>query len=691
MSRHLHVKFFYCFMKVLFSWLKEYLNISLSAAEVAEIFTLAGMEVDEVQQLQDDTLFDISLTPNLGHCLSIRGLARALGALIDQPLKQRTFSFEETGEPIEQQIKVSLIDKAAAQRYACRLILGVRVAPSPDWLQKRLTACGLRAINNVVDVGNLVMLEYGQPLHMFDYDQIADKHILITAHTKHSHLETLDGVNRAIPPDSLLITDAQKPLAFAGVMGGSSSAVTEKTANLLIESAYFTPQAIRKSSKSLNLKSDASHRFERGVDPSGVVEALDYAVYLLRQIAGGDIAKGCMDLQPHAFHRKKIACRIARVNALLGTALSLREASQLLSRLGMQIEERETELIVTVPTFRSDISIEEDLIEEIALLYGYNNIPKSRALHAGSNLIHTPLYLFTSKMRRRLVAEGLQEFLCCDLISPEQTDALFENGPGKETSISVLHAKSLEQSVLRTSLLPGLMQSVGSNISHYQNDIAAFELGRIYFKQGERLHEESALGIILTGKRAPYHWSLKPEEFDFFDLKGIIENVLASFNISFICKSSHLHHFHPQRQAYIVVDGSTVGALGEVHPSLAEKWGIGARCYFAECNLHELFLRSSEKKEVFDAPLYPGSERDWTLSLPEEVPVARVFELIHSVGSSLLQSVMLLDLYKSEQIGKDKKNVTFRFFYRDPERTLSFEAVEKEHAHMIQAVAERLK
>jgi phenylalanyl-tRNA synthetase beta chain len=685
MSRHPHVKFFYCFMKAPFSWLKEYLDIPLSAIEVAEVLNLAGMEVDEVQQLQDDAIFDISLTPNLGHALSIRGLARALGALINQPLKEIAFSFEERGEPIEQQIHVSLVDKAACGRYACRLFKGVRVGPSPEWLQKRLTACGLRSINNVVDVGNLVMLEHGQPLHMFDYDQIAEKRILITAHTEHSDLETLDGVKRAIPPDSLLIADPKKALAFAGVMGGSSSAVTEQTTNLLIESAYFTPQAIRKSSKHLNLKSDASHRFERGVDPNGVVSALDYAVYLLIQVAGGQSAKGCIDIQAHPFYPKKIACRIARVNSLLGTVLSLREASQMFSRLGMRVEERETELIVAVPTFRSDIAIEEDLIEEIALLYGYNNIPKSRALHAASTLIHTPAYLFGMKMRRRLIAEGLQEFLCCDLISPEQSDGM------SEVSINVLHAKSLEQSVLRTSLLPGLMQSIRYNRDHYQNDIAAFELGRIYFKQNDNFQEESAMGVILTGKRAPYHWALKPEEVDFFDLKGIIENVLTSFNIGFTCEPSHLPQFHPQRQAYIVVDGATVGALGEVHPSLAEKWGVEARCYFAECNLHELFLRACERKEVIDAPLYPGSERDATLCLPDALCVQRVFEVIDSVGSSLLQNVVLLDLYKSEQIGKDKKNVTFRFFYRDPERTLSFETVEKEHAHMIQAVAERLK
>lgn len=669
-------------MKVPFSWLKEYIDISSPVQEIGDVLTLAGIEVEGMDQVDGDVILDISLTPNLGHCLSIRGLARQLSALLDLPLKTPTFSFEEEADPIEQWVHVSLIDTAACQRYACRVITGVRVAPSPAWLQKRIEACGLRSINNIVDVGNLIMLAYGQPLHMFDYDTIAEKHILITSHTAYESLETLDSVKRAIPPDSVLIADPQKPLAFAGVMGGISSAVTEKTTTVLIESAYFTPQAIRKSSKHLNLKSDASYRFERGVDPNGTVEALTAATYYVQQVAGGAIAKGTSDTQVHAFHPKKIACRIARANALLGTHLSLREAADFLRRLGMDVEERQTELIAAVPPFRSDLSIEEDLIEEIALIYGYNNIPKSAASHPASNLVHTPLYVFQTKMRRRLIAEGLQEFLCCDLISPAQAD---------QACIDVLHAKSLAQSVLRTSLLAGLMQAVKYNIDHYQPDISAFELGRIYLKQEEHFLEQSACGILLTGKRAPYHWDPKPQPFDFYDLKGIVDNCFSAFDVSSSFEPSHLHHFHPGRQAYIVVDGANIGALGEVHPDVAQRLGVEERCYFAEWNLHELFLRLPQKKGVVDAPLYPGSQRDWTVTLPDDVSIARVLEAIHTVSSPLLHTVILLDLYKSEAIGKDNKNVTFRFFYRDPEGTLAFETVEEEHTHRIQAVVERLR
>ncbi len=669
-------------MKVPFSWLKEYIDISSSVQEIADVLTLAGIEVEGIEERGGEAILDIALTPNLGHCLSMRGLARQLSALLDIPLKQHAFSFEEEADPIAQWIHVSLIDTAACHRYACRVITGVRVGPSHAWLQKRMEACGLRSINNIVDVGNLVMLAYGQPLHMFDYDQIAEKHLLITSHTAHESLETLDGVTRAIPPDAVLIADPQKPLAFAGVMGGLSSAVTEKTTTVLIESAYFTPQTIRKSGKYLNLKSDASYRFERGVDPNGTVEALDSATYYVQQVAGGAIAKGCSDTQTHAFHPKKIACRIARANALLGTQLSLREAADFLRRLGMEVEERQTELIAAVPPFRSDLHSEEDLIEEIALIYGYNNIPKSAALHPASNLVHTPLYGFQTQMRRRLIAEGLQEFLCCDLISPAQAD---------QGGIEVLHAKSLEQSVLRTSLLAGLMQSVKYNIGHYQPDIAAFELGRIYLRQGEQFLEQSACGVLLTGKRGPYHWDPKPEPFDFYDLKGIVENCFSAFNVSSSFEPSHLPSFHPGRQAYIVVDGAHIGALGEIHPTVAQRLGVEERCYFAEWNLHELFLRLPQKKSIVDAPLYPGSQRDWTITLPDEVAIACVLEAIHTVSSPLLHTVILLDLYKSEAIGKDKKNVTLRFFYRDPERTLAFETVEKEHAHMVQAVVERLK
>ena len=678
-------------MKVPLSWLKEYLDFSLSAQKLAEVLTLSGVEVEGIESIGQESVLDISLTPNLGHCLSILGLARELSALLDTPLKKPTFSFTEEGQPIEKYVGVTIVDNKQCLRYACRLLTQVRVGPSPDWLKRRLELCGMRSINNVVDVSNLVLLEWGQPLHIFDYAKIADKRILIASQTPFATLETLDDVVRPIPPDALLICDAEKPLAFAGVMGGKHSAISEETQTILIESAYFTSRAIRRSSRSLGLRTDAAQRFERGIDPLGVVDALNYAVYHLQQVAGGVIAQGAIDQKVETFERRKIACRIARVNALLGTSLSLREVARWLTRLGMEVEERQTELIAHVPPYRSDLTIEEDLIEEVARLYGYNNIELRPPRMLASPLPHSPLYLFENEMRSRLVSQGLQEFLHCDLISPSQAKMLSENSLSEKASVTVLHAKSIEQSVLRTSLLASLLQAVKYNVDHYQSDIAGFEIGKIYFRQEEKWIEEPTLAIALSGKRTPYHWDPKPEEFDFFDLKGVVENVFEG-----LCREkldfevSHFHHFHPGCQAFIKIGETIIGAMGEVHPTHLETVDIPQRVYFAEWSVREVMRHLFKLQSVVDAPLYPGSERDWTVTLPDALSVQRVLEAIWSVKEPLLERVSLLDLYKSEQIGKDKKNVTLRFFYRSSERTVEFDAVEKAHAKRMQAVAQNL-
>lgn len=639
-----------------------------------------------------DVILEVSLTPNLGHCMSIYGLARELSAQLNIPLKKPEFHLSEEGESIEKMIKVHLIDKKHCLRYACRALSGIQVGPSPDWLKKKVEACGVRSINNVVDVGNLVMLELGQPLHMFDYNTIEGKDVIITAQTDYKELKTLDEVTRPIPPESLLICDTVKPLAFAGVMGGMSSSVTDKTTNVLIEAAYFTPQAIRKTARLIGLKSDSSQRFEKGIDPSAVLDGLNYAAYLLQKVAGGKVAKGFIDQKAHEFTEKKIALRIERANRLIGTLLSAGEIRGLLSRLGMKIlEENNHQLLVAVPTYRNDISIEVDLIEEVARIYGYNNIPKSIPVHISSPISHAPIYLLEKEARRRLISEGLQELLTCDLISPAQATMTLESAMNKDAIISVLHSHSIDQSVLRTTLLPGLLQVAKYNYDHGSFNLAGFEVGRIHFKEKDQYLEPTAVAIILSGKRAPYHWDPKPQDVDFFDLKGIVENFLAGFKIEGLeFEVSHLHTFHPGRQAKIKKGQSIIGVMGEVHPEQIAKIDIPQRVYFAEINLNELLPLIPKQWKVADLTQFPGSERDWTVTLNQDLPIETILGALRSVPSRLLEKVILLDLYKSEQIGKDKKNATFRFFYRDVEKTIAFETVEREHARITTAAAEKL-
>lgn len=646
-----------------------------------------------LETLYGDTVLEVSLTPNLGHCFSMLGIARELSALLNLPLQPLTTTVEEGLQPIDSLIKVSLLDKRQCTRFACRAITGITVAPSPEWLQKKLEACGIRSVNNVVDVGNLVMLETGQPLHLFDLDAIEGKHLIVTSQTHYPQMTTLDEQPRLIHPDELLVCDEKKPLSFAGVMGGLESAVTEKTKNVLIEAASFTPQAIRKSCKFLGLKTDSSQRFEKGTDPNGIPAALDRAVSLLKACAGGEIAQGIADQKIHAFEQKHIHCRIERVNHLLGTHLSLREVIQIFERLQCTlISETAHGITVAIPTYRHDLVKEIDLIEEVARIYGYQNIPKVQARYLSSTIPDAPIYLLEKNVRQRLKAEGLQELLTCDLISPAQAHMSLENSLSKEALIHVLQPSSIDQSVLRTTLLPGLLQVVKHNQDHFIDTLCGYEVGRIHIRERDHLKEFSCAGIVMSGRAAPYHFDPKPQEVDFFDLKGIIENLLLGLNITHAAFTpSHLHNFHPGRQAQIKVGEIKIGVLGEVHPKHLTALGINQRVYFAEINLHELFPLIPKHTSVKELTPYPGSERDWTLTLKADVPIDHLLGAIHSASSRLLESVFLLDLYKSEQIGKDRKNATVRFFYRDPNKTIAFETVEKEHARLTKAVAEKLK
>ncbi|WP_220017746.1 phenylalanine--tRNA ligase subunit beta [Candidatus Rhabdochlamydia oedothoracis] len=649
-------------------------------------------EGTDLKEKFNDTILQLSLTPNLGHAMSVYGIARDLSALLQIPVKFPSFSLEEEIS-IKDLIKVELLDPTQCQRYACRMLQGVSVGPSPLWLQKKLEQAGFRSVNNVVDVGNLILQELGQPLHIFDYQTIADHTLQITSKTYFSELETLDSMNRLIPPDVLMICDPEKPLAFAGVIGGKSSAVSDKTSDVLIEAAYFTPQSIRKSSKWLKTKTDASQRFEKGIDPNFIPKALDYAAYLLQKVAGGKIVKGMIDQKTSSFAPKKIICRLKRVNHILGTQLNPSDIFTILFSAGMHVTEQSVEQFqILVPFFRHDLNLEIDLIEEIARLYGYNNIVKTPAVHISSPLVHCAAYRLDQQLRTYLLEESLQEFITCNLISPDQSKKTSENTLPASSCISVLQPHSLDQSILRSSLLPGLLQVVKHNYDRENQDLSGFEIGKIYFHLKGEYIEQSAIGIILTGKNSPYHIDPKPRAYDFFDVKGIIENLCALLHVEPISfHPSHLHNFHPNRQAIIMCQDSIIGSLGELHPKHSSELGIEQRIYFAEINTEELTPFIKQTPLIKSLISFPGSERDWTITIADKTPVGSILEIIKANSSLLLEEITLLDLYKSSQIGNDRKNITFRLFYRDKLKTIAFEAVEKEHSRIVETVMKELE
>jgi len=647
---------------------------------------------EDVAKLFSHPILEISLTPNLGHCMSALGIARELAAILNLKIKKPAIHLEEKGDAIASLISVALEDEKSCPRYSCRIIQDVNVGPSPDWLQKELEECGMRSINNVVDITNWIMHLYGLPLHPFDYDKIEGKKLSIKSFpTVHSFI-TLDGEKREIPPEVLFICDHNKPLAIAGIMGGEKSEISNATKNVLLEAAYFLPSSIRKSSKRLNLKTDASSRFEKGCDPNSVQEVLDSAAFYIAELCSGKIAKGCQDVYPSPILSLKIPCRLSRINHLLGTTLSLGEVEDLFKRLEIAVtEKKDNSLIVHPPTYRHDLKEEIDLVEEAARLYGYNNIELKVPFIQTSKIPSHPLFEFEREIRARLLAQGLQEFLTCNLISPLEAKLTSEKELPQDHIVSVLQPSSTDQSVLRPSLLPGLLQVAKFNLAHQRKDVAGFEIGKIYFKEKEIFEELPMIGILLFGLSHPLQWREKTEKFDFFYLKGILETLISGLRIlNFSFKSSHLQSLHPFAQASLIIDNRLSGAFGEVHPNVLAAFGIDIPLFFAEIDLQELFVAKKREKKMSDIPLYPGSTRDWTVTLKADESVDTIFQLIKKVKSPYLEKFLLLDLYKSEQIGKDRKNATLRFYYRDLNKTISLETVEKEHSNIIKEVERHL-
>lgn len=644
----------------------------------------------DLSKQYSDTVFEISLTPNLGHCFSVLGVARELAAGYG---KQVTMPKVRIPQSAPNKLKVSIKDFDRCPRYASRFISGVKVAPSPEWLQKKLIAAGMRPINNVVDITNYVLLELGHPLHAFDASKIEGNEIIARSATAGESFTTLDGKERVLTHEDLVIADPKKILAIGGVMGGQDSEVTGTTTDIVLESAYFAPFTIRRSSRRLGIQTEASKRFERGADPNMVPLALDRAAEMIRDIAGGTIAD-VIDVKRSEFAPLKITCRLKRVNEILGVTLSLSEVESALNRLHMKTEATDINTLqVTVPTYRSDVTHEIDLIEEVARIYGYNNLKKEIDTYRSSEQPHSPLFLFERELRHRLCGEGLQEFLSCDLISPKLQQLIQNSDADKNRAVTVLNPVSEEQSVLRTSLMPGLLELVRYNQDHQMHDISGFEIGRVYFRGTEGYREQLVAGLVMAGKQRPNSWDQKPNQVDFFDLKGIVENVIEYLGISnTVFKKSSFNSLHPGRQASLYVGEMEIATIGEVHPSILRDLGINQPVLFAEMSLQDLMQKRKANVKMQPLAKYPGSERDWTITLTEATPIDAVFQAIHAIPSRLLETVTLKDIFRHEtKVGKGMKNATFHFIYRDLKKTLSQEAVETEHARIIDESNKTLK
>lgn len=641
----------------------------------------------KLEDLVTEQILEVSLTPNLGHCLSIYGIARELAAALDLGIKKPKVDVQENCSlSIKDKITVKLTT-SDCPRFSCRLMTNVSVQPSPLWMQMRLKQSGIRPINNIVDATNYTMLMLGHPLHAYDYDKLsADKKLIIKKLEKTASLTTLDNISRKLEADTLVICDNQTPIAIAGVMGGANSEVDSSTKNILLEAAYFTASPIRKASKELNLATDASKRFERGVDPNMTIEALNHVASLIQKISGGDIAYESIDIQQQEFPQTNLSCRLSQINRLLGIQLAVSEVEVIFHRLGLtSVFDGQDIFSVVVPTYRHDLNYEVDLIEEIARMYGYDNITTPRIRYSHTSMNDAPIYLFEKQIKKYLLHYGLQEFITCDLISPSHLEHLQEAPVDERSSIFVLNPNSIDHSVLRTSLMPGLLQVAKHNIDHQNTNLAGFEIGKIHLKENASFKEKTMASFILTGSRHPLFWEKSQEFFDYYDLKGILESIFSELGLDpnyLTYQNLNNQNFHPGRQASIFYQEYNLGILGEIHPKLLRKSDLQQKLLFAEIDLHVLFLLQNVKKLFTPVPQYPETTRDWTLTCTKDFQIGKLLQFIQKCELPLLKKFELLDIYQSEKLGYDKKNITLRLHYRNDAHTISYNEAEEAHLNL---------
>lgn len=660
-------------MNVSLNWLKKYVDINLDEQEFAHILTMAGMEVEGIEKMADDYILELGLTPNRGDCLGLINIAREVSAITGQELKIPVIDIEENNEDIADYISVEIADSDLCKRYAARVIKNVKIKPSPTWLQEALINSGIRPVNNVVDVTNYVMLETNQPLHAFDYDLLGEnKKILVRRAAEGEEIITLDEATRILDNDMLVITDGEKPVALAGVMGGYNTEINDNTVNVLIESANFSPINIRKTSKKVGLRSDSSIRFEKGIDVNGVTYAANRATQLIQELAGGEVVKGIFDVYPQFIPNHSIILRTKKVNDLLGTRITLEEIKKYLYSLNFKIEEKDKDLVVEVPTYRPDLEIEVDLIEEIARLYGYENIPATLPVGATSQGGLDDYQKFRGKVTS-ILSKYMYEVVNYSFINNNMYDKLLLPNDSKlRQVVKVANPLSEEQGVMRTLLLPSLLDNISQNLARQNNNLCFFEIGSIFIPKKEGLPEERLkLGAVVSG-HSEINWLKHKVDYDFFYIKGILESFLKELGLSeyeFVAIQDV--SYHPGRNAKILIKGVEVGIIGEVHPTVLENFDIKQKVSAFELDLDELYKLITRKTMLESITKYPAVERDIAIIILHDITANQVVNNIKENGTEILRDVIVFDLYTGEQVPEGYKSIALKLKFQATEKTLT--------------------
>ncbi len=640
--------------------------------------TPLGVDVKELLGL-DDVILELELTPNRADCLSMVGVAREVSAVLGTALKLPEINVTETEESIDGKVSININEPELCGRYVGRLIRNVKIGPSPNWMQQRLQAAGVRPISNMVDVTNYVMLELGQPLHAFDYGKLKDQTIIVRRAEEGEKLYSLDNVERTLTSDMLVITDPAGPAAIAGVMGGLESEITDSTTSVLLEAAYFKPASIHRTSKNLNLRSESSMRFEKGIDINGCLNAANRACQLIQEMGAGEIVSGFVDNHPSPSGNTVIRLRPDRIKLIVGVEVPGDRIKEIMLNLGFNVKEDGGDFLVEVPTRRGDISLEIDLIEEVARLYGYNNIPITLPEGASTEGRKTEVQAAVDRILDLMTECGLNEIITLSFMNPRNFDMLnLPMDDSRRVAVTVENPLSEEQRVLRTTVLPGLLDILARNSARKNKDLAMFEVGRVFVPViGEKLPKEIlTLGAVVSGK-TPGNWQVRSYEMDFYYLKGILESLFRALNISgysFVPEKGN-HAFHPGRAASVRLNNEDIAVIGEIHPSVTENYKLNERVYAMEVNLEKVINACKGLKRIEPLPKYPSMERDMAIVVQRDVHAGEIIDDIKKNGGKLLKRVELFDIYEGEQIEKGYKSLAFALQFQAADRTLTDEEV----------------
>ncbi|MBG9796375.1 phenylalanine--tRNA ligase subunit beta [Brevibacillus laterosporus] len=651
-----------------------------------------GADATEFLGLNDYVL-ELGLTPNRSDCLSMLGVAYEVAALYGREVKLPDTSVTEDGEA--NPVTVAIEASEHCYQYVGRHFTDAVITSAPQWMKNRLMAAGTRPINNVVDITNYVLLEYGQPLHTFDAKEVADQQIIVRLAQENEKLTTLDDQERALDPEALVIADKEKGLGIAGVMGGANSEIVDNTKEIILESAYFTPASIRRTSKMLNLRTEGCVRWEKGVDQSRVSVASDRAAHLIQKLAHAKVSKGVAEQTITVNQPAVVPVSLTKINEHLGTSITKEQVADIFTRLQFTFDQTEGALFtVTVPTRRGDITLSEDLIEEVARLYGYDRIPVT--LPGGESIQGklTKEQQLRRITRHHLIGTGLSETISYALLHPDKL-AQFSGlqDERKLHPVPLAMPISEEHSVLRTNLLASLVETATYNKNRQNQDLAFFELGHVFLSEQEELTEQPEqrlyLGGLVTGQWMPVNWMGVKAPVDFYTVKGLVESLFSRLGINSLAvtytANKNRKGMHPGRTADVMVEGEVIGYVGQLHPKTEKDHDLD-ETYVFQFDLQHLFSFAADLTDYKPLPKFPAITRDLALVVERNLPVAQLEAIIREESGELLESVTLFDIYMGERIASDKKSVAYSIVYRHPERTLQDEEVQEITGKVIEAL-----